>query len=106
VRDENRFEEDQRRAAAAEAAAIGGRAGDEELDPSERPLAEAGEGEREGFELAEQDLVEHASHGDQQSAHAVLHDQTRPEESAGDADADDGEAGDAEPTSERRDDER
>jgi hypothetical protein len=29
-----------------------------------RPLEEAGEGESEGFELAEQELIEHASHGD------------------------------------------
>ena len=28
------------------------------------PLDEAGEGEAEGFELAEQELIEHASHGD------------------------------------------
>lgn len=51
-------------AAAREAAAIGGRAGDEELDPAQRPLVEAGEGEAEGFELAEADLVEAAEHGD------------------------------------------
>ena len=29
-----------------------------------RPLREAGQGEAEGFEEAEEDLVEHASHGD------------------------------------------
>lgn len=51
-------------AAAREAAAIGGRAGDEELDPALRPLVEAGEGEAEGFELAEADLIEAAGHGD------------------------------------------
>jgi hypothetical protein len=45
-------------AAAREAAAIGGRAGDEELDPAERPLAEAGEGVAERFELAEEELRE------------------------------------------------
>ncbi|MDW5597995.1 hypothetical protein VSS74_26810 [Conexibacter stalactiti] len=70
-----RWEQDEAEAAAAEAGAIGGVAGDEDLDPAERPLAEAGEGEAEGFELAEEELVEHATHGDQQSAHAVLHDQ-------------------------------
>lgn len=32
--------------------------------PSDQPLEEAGQGESEGFELAERDLVEHASHGD------------------------------------------
>jgi hypothetical protein len=51
-------------AAARAAAAIGGRAGDEDLDPAMRPLIEAGEGEAEGFELAEQDLIEAAEHGD------------------------------------------
>lgn len=67
-----RQEED---AAAAEAAEIGGVAGDEDLDPAERPLVEAGEGVAEGFEEAEDALIEHATHGDQQSAHAVIHDQ-------------------------------
>ena len=50
-------------AAAAEAGAIGGRAPEDE-DPARRPVDEAGGGESEGFELAEQDLQEHASHGD------------------------------------------
>jgi hypothetical protein len=31
---------------------------------AERPLKEAGQGEAEGFELAEEALIEHASHGD------------------------------------------
>lgn len=51
------------RAAAAEAAEIGGHTSTEGLPESERPLAEAGEGEAEGFELAEQQLIESASHG-------------------------------------------
>jgi hypothetical protein len=51
-------------AAARDAAAIGGRAGDEDLDPALRPLVEGGEGEAEGFELAEEDLIETAQHGD------------------------------------------
>lgn len=62
--------------AAAEAGAIGGRASSQPESGSrvpaeaERPLAEAGEGETEGFEQAEQELIEHAGHGDQ---HAALH---------------------------------
>ena len=49
--------------AAREASAIGGDpGGDYGVDESERALAEAGEGEAEGFELAEQELVENASH--------------------------------------------
>ncbi len=50
--------------AAAEAGAIGGVSGEEGLPEAERPLAEAGEGEAEGFEQAEEALIEAASHGD------------------------------------------
>jgi hypothetical protein len=51
-------------AAGSDAAKIGGRAGDEEdFDPAMRPVYEAGGGEAEGFEQAEADLVENASHG-------------------------------------------
>ena len=52
-------------AAAAEAAQIGGRSGMEDVPEEERPLAEAGEGESEGFELAEEELVERATHEDE-----------------------------------------
>ena len=50
-------------AAARAAGAIGGRAGDEKVDPAERRLQGAGEGEAEGFELTEADLVEAAETG-------------------------------------------
>jgi hypothetical protein len=73
--DEAVWEEDETDAAAKEAGAIGGVAGDEDMDPAQRPLAEAGEGQAEGFELAEDELIDHATHGDQQSAHVVLRDQ-------------------------------
>ncbi len=33
-------------------------------DEARRPVEEAGGGEAEGFEQAERDLIEHASHGD------------------------------------------
>jgi hypothetical protein len=59
-----RWEENEVDAAAYTAGAIGGVAGDEDVDPAERPLQEAGEGEAEGFELAEQDLVEAAETGE------------------------------------------
>ncbi|HKG36532.1 MAG TPA: hypothetical protein VKA89_08855 [Solirubrobacterales bacterium] len=70
--------------AAAEAGQIGGDtapvvpetadyAGEGE-DPAMRPLREAGQGEQEGFELAEADLIEEASHGDERGS---------PEERAG-----------------------
>ncbi len=53
-------------AAAAEAAEIGGKGGYSDTDdPAKRPLSEAGEGEAEGFELAEEQLEEIAEHGDQ-----------------------------------------
>jgi hypothetical protein len=52
-------------AAASEAAGVGGRAPIESDDPAEQPLIEAGEGESEGFELAEKRLQDIASHGDE-----------------------------------------
>lgn len=52
-------------AAAAEAAKIGGEVAADSDDPAERPLIEAGEGESEGFELAEKALEENAAHGDE-----------------------------------------
>jgi hypothetical protein len=74
------YEQQETDEAAREAAGIGGIAGDEELDPAERPVKEAGGGEAEGFEQSEQALIEHASHGDQRPAHAILHDQGQGEE--------------------------
>jgi hypothetical protein len=59
------WEAQEEAAAAREAAAIGGRAGDECLDPAQRPLVEAGEGVAEGFELAEQDLIDAAEQGEE-----------------------------------------
>jgi len=50
-------------AAAAEAAAIGGHTDSQRLPEAERPLAEGGEGVAEGFELAEEQLIQSASHG-------------------------------------------
>jgi hypothetical protein len=78
-----RFELEEADAAAAEAAGIGGVSGEEELnlDPAQLPVIEAGGGVSEGFEESERALIEHASHGDQQSAHTILHDQGLPEES-------------------------
>jgi hypothetical protein len=63
-RDEELVEEESE-AAAAEAGALGGEPPLDEDDPAIRPLAEAGEGESEGFELAEKQLEDIASHGDQ-----------------------------------------
>lgn len=103
-RDEPRWEREQADAAAAEAARIGGVAGDEGIDPAERPLAEGGEGVAEGFEEAEEELIEHSSHGDQQSARVAYHDRGEEEDplAARQVDAD----ADEEHTSEREGDER
>lgn len=80
------YEQEETDLAAQEAGAIGGVAGDEALDPAERAVREGGGGEAEGFEEAEAALIDHASHGDQQSAHAILHDAARAEESIPDRD--------------------
>jgi hypothetical protein len=49
------------KAAAAEAASIGGRAR-ADADPAQEPVAQAGGGQAEGFEEAERELIEHAEH--------------------------------------------
>jgi len=63
-RDED-FVEDEEAAAAREAAGIGGTVQQDTDDPAEAPLLEGGEGESEGFELAEKDLEDIAEHGDE-----------------------------------------
>ena len=47
---------------------------DDPVDPALAPLIEAGEGEAEGFDLAEADLIEHAEHGDEHGTDPILHD--------------------------------
>ncbi|MGZ4183358.1 MAG: hypothetical protein ACXVUL_22070 [Solirubrobacteraceae bacterium] len=47
-----------------------------------RAVDEAGGGESEGFELAEQDLFENTSHGDQHTPARILRDAGPSEESA------------------------
>ena len=39
-----------------------------------RAVEEAGGGQSEGFELAEQELIEHASHGDQHTPARIMRD--------------------------------
>ena len=91
--------------AAAEAGAIGGRTSSDpdpidetRADQAQRPLAEAGQGESEGFENAERELIEHASHADQHAARRVIED--APEGSEDERARDAGEP-DAERSSER-----
>lgn len=105
MRDE-RSEQREADAAAAEAGAIGGSPSDADpLDPpageAQRPLAEAGQGESEGFEQSEAELIDHAAHGDQHAAHHVIGDAAEADE---DARAGDGGDGDAEHSSARADD--
>jgi hypothetical protein len=93
-------------AAAAEAAAIGGRASSEPpsgepADEASRAVVEGGGGEAEGFEQAERELIEHASHGDQHAATQIGED--APDESD-DARAVAGGEADKERSSERADD--
>ena len=47
---------------------------DDPVDPALAPLLEAGEGESEGFDLAEADLIEHAEHGDMHSTDPIMRD--------------------------------
>jgi hypothetical protein len=65
LEEEETLAEEEAEAAAAEAAQIGGDVPADDEDPALAPLAEAGNGEAEGFELAEKDLEDIASHGDE-----------------------------------------
>ena len=100
---ESELQEEQ--AAAAEAAQIGGQPSElpPNQDEAQRPLEEAGEGESEGFELAEQELIEHASHGDEHAARRAAQDRSRIDE---DPRAAPGGEADAEPSSEIPGDDR
>lgn len=51
-----------------------GRALEQRRREANRPLEEAGEGESEGFELAERQLIENASHGDEHNTTPILRD--------------------------------
>jgi hypothetical protein len=48
---------------------------DDKIDPAVVPLIESGEGESEGFEVAEGDLIEHSSHGDLHSTFPIIRDE-------------------------------
>jgi hypothetical protein len=62
-----------------------------------RAVDEAGGGEAEGFELAEQELIEHASHGDEHTPTRIMLDAASERETAGppDGEADGGVYGEA-----------
>ena len=56
------------------------------VDPALAPLIEAGDGEQEGYELAEEELIEHASHGDNHSTDPIFRDAFDIDEEATDVD--------------------
>ena len=62
-----------------------------------RAVDEAGGGEAEGFELAEQELIEHASHGDEHTPTRIMLDAASERETAGpvEGEADQGVYGEA-----------
>jgi len=83
-------------AAAAEAGDIGGPAPDTDGDEAARPVDEAGGGEAEGFEEAERELAEQASHGE--SRWDPETDAFTPEDEADRSDAAYGEPDEVDPT--------
>jgi len=62
---EDALADEEAEAAAEEAAHIGGDVPHDTDDPAQQPLIEGGQGEAEGFELAEKDLEDIAEHGDE-----------------------------------------
>jgi hypothetical protein len=62
-----------------------------------RAVEEAGGGESEGFELAEEELIEHASHGDDHTPTRIMLDAAAERETRGplDGEADEGVYGEA-----------
>jgi hypothetical protein len=62
---DSEFVSEEEAEAAKEAAGIGGSVPADTDDPAQQPVVEGGEGESEGFELAEQDLEDIAEHGDE-----------------------------------------
>lgn len=60
-------------AARASAGRIGGRR-PADVDPAQEAVIEAGGGDAEGFEQAEAELIEHATHADQHAARRVIED--------------------------------
>ena len=65
VPEDEEFVADEEAEAAKEAAGIGGSVPHDTDDPAQQPLIEGGEGESEGFELAEKELEDIAEHGDE-----------------------------------------
>ena len=86
------IEDREERLAAEEAARIGGDVDRQESDPAWQAVEEAGGGESEGWELAEQDLIRNATHADERSDTVILSEAGKPEKESDLAGADYGEA--------------
>jgi hypothetical protein len=56
---------------------------DERRRKERQAVEEGGGGEAEGFELSEEELIEHASHGDEHSPARIIYDAPASEEEAG-----------------------
>ena len=82
VAGDDAFVTEEEEEAAREAAGIGGAVPKDTDDPAQQPLIEGGEGEAEGFELAEKELEDIAEHGDQ---HQFPTGTTPPEEAGADS---------------------
>lgn len=59
---------------------------DDPRDPAMDPVNEAGGGESEGFEMAEEQLIEHASHGDDHGTAKITSDASHADEELDDED--------------------
>jgi hypothetical protein len=64
IPDDEQFVRAEEKEAAAEAGAIGGHGSDEDLDPAERAVREGGGGVAEGFEDAEEELIDNVGSGE------------------------------------------
>ncbi len=83
-------------AAAAESGQIGGPGPPTEGDEATRPLEEAGQGESEGFEQSERELVQHATH--EEDRVSPRRDAFTPEEESDESSAVYGEPDEVDPT--------
>ena len=59
---------------------------DDPKDPAMEPVLEAGGGESEGFEMAEEELIEHASHGEDGGTARITADASNVDEELDDED--------------------
>jgi hypothetical protein len=92
---DERFVHHEEEEAAQEAAEIGGERPEYEGDEAERAVEEGGGGEAEGFEIAEEELIDAASHGE--NRHNPAEDAFTPEVESDESTAEYGEPDEEEP---------